>query len=61
MLDTQYIQCPYCWEVIEIVIDPSEPQQDYIEDCFVCCRPIHLQVSITHTGEPVVQARSEDE
>lgn len=38
------INCPFCGESIEIVIDPSEDLQDYIEDCSVCCRPIRFQV-----------------
>jgi len=61
MLDTQRIQCPYCWEEIEIVVDPSELEQNYVEDCFVCCRPIHLNVHIDYEGEITVTARSEDE
>ncbi len=32
--------CPYCGELIELVIDCSVPEQQYIEDCSVCCRPI---------------------
>ncbi|HSC47655.1 MAG TPA: CPXCG motif-containing cysteine-rich protein, partial [Gammaproteobacteria bacterium] len=36
------IQCPYCGETIEIVVDCSIENQRYIEDCQVCCRPIDL-------------------
>ncbi|WEJ62885.1 CPXCG motif-containing cysteine-rich protein [Thiomicrorhabdus lithotrophica] len=61
MLDTEKIQCPYCWETFELVIDPSEPHQEYIEDCFVCCRPIHLVVDIDNTGGMNIQALSEDD
>ena len=58
--DTVRIQCPYCGESIEIVIDGSLEQQNYIEDCFVCCRPIEL--SVTVTGEEVkVDAKRDDE
>ena len=39
-LEYQQIQCPYCGENIEVVIDCSVVQQNYIEDCQVCCRPI---------------------
>ena len=55
------VQCPYCWQSFEIVVDPSEPSQEYIEDCFVCCRPIVMQVQIEHTGEVWVNALAEDE
>lgn len=40
---TQTITCPHCWEPIEIVIDLSTPEQQYVEDCFVCCRPIAIR------------------
>lgn len=61
MLDTQKIQCPICWETIELVVDPSEPSQEYIEDCFVCCHPIHLIIDIDHSGDANIQALSEDD
>jgi len=61
LLDTQIIQCPYCWEEFDLVVDPSQPHQEYIEDCFVCCRPIHLIVEIDELGEARIQALSEDE
>jgi hypothetical protein len=37
------VTCPNCWEKITIVLDLSVPEQDYIEDCFVCCRPIRIR------------------
>ena len=46
MLETQKSHCPYCGEQIEVVIDMSVEQQDYIEDCSVCCRPIEFFVNI---------------
>ena len=64
MLDSQNIQCPYCWETFELVIDPSEANQEYIEDCFVCCRPIHLIIELdpfNPEGLVNIQALSEDE
>jgi hypothetical protein len=36
------VTCPHCWEEITLVLDLSVPAQDYIEDCFVCCRPIRI-------------------
>jgi len=39
------IQCPYCWEPIAVLVDPSAPEQEYVEDCQVCCRPILMHVS----------------
>lgn len=37
---TQSISCPHCGESIEIVLDLSISEQQYVEDCFICCRPI---------------------
>jgi len=35
-----FFQCPYCWEEISMLLDPSVPLQNYVEDCEVCCNPI---------------------
>lgn len=39
-----FFQCPYCWEEISVLLDPSVSKQTYIEDCEVCCRPIEFHV-----------------
>lgn len=57
----QTISCPYCGEQIGVLIDPSVEQQDYIEDCQVCCRPIVFQVTVLLSGEWNVQVRRDDE
>ena len=46
MLSTKKCYCPYCGELIEMVVDASEAPQSYIEDCFVCCRPILVNAEI---------------
>lgn len=33
-----------------IVIDLSVPEQDYVEDCFVCCKPMRISYT-TENGE----------
>jgi hypothetical protein len=34
-------RCPHCGEIIDIAIDPGGgEEQEYVEDCSVCCRPI---------------------
>ncbi|WP_029033181.1 CPXCG motif-containing cysteine-rich protein [Salinimicrobium terrae] len=40
-----YFQCPYCWESISMLLDPSRKEQNYIEDCENCCNPIELSIS----------------
>ena len=62
MYDTVSVRlgCPYCGEVIEVVVDASLEQQDYIEDCSVCCRPMRLTVTV-YGDEVIVDARDENE
>lgn len=61
MLETSKIQCPYCGETIETVIDCSVSEQTYIEDCQVCCRPITLAVTVAGDAIIDLAARREDE
>ena len=42
-LQQEKITCPYCGEVIEIIVDCWELPQEYTEDCQVCCRPMIIQ------------------
>ena len=37
------VTCPVCWEPITLAIDTSVPQQEYVEDCSVCCRPLVIR------------------
>lgn len=46
--------CPWCGEPITLLIDGSVDQQHYVEDCFVCCRPIEVAVSFDPQGSPEV-------
>ena len=50
MLEPAQITCPYCWETLEILLDLSVDEQDYIEDCQVCCQPISIRV-VSPAGE----------
>ena len=55
------ISCPYCGESISVLVDDSVPEQSYVEDCQVCCRPIVLDVIVDLDGDVAVSARSENE
>ncbi|MDG1160497.1 MAG: CPXCG motif-containing cysteine-rich protein [Flavobacteriaceae bacterium] len=37
-----YFDCPHCWENQLKMIDPSIEEQNFIEDCEVCCNPIEV-------------------
>ena len=56
MLPTADIACPYCGEVITLVVDDSAGAQRYIEDCQVCCRPWRVTVSYDEDGNATISA-----
>lgn len=55
------LQCPWCWESIEILVDDSVSEQSYVEDCQVCCHPITLSISLDGSGAISLQAQREGE
>jgi hypothetical protein len=59
-LQTALLQCPHCWEQIEIVVDCSLETQEYVEDCDVCCSPMVISVTSTDEGTIDVDARPEN-
>ncbi|WP_187409925.1 CPXCG motif-containing cysteine-rich protein [Saccharophagus sp. K07] len=60
MLEVVSDFCPYCGEKIDLVVDCSELEQEYTEDCSVCCRPIVVTVTVIDDGA-AVSLRREDE
>ncbi len=60
-LAEQSIGCPYCGETIEVLIDSTDVDQQYIEDCQVCCKPITFLVSESMNGDLSVNVYSEDD
>jgi hypothetical protein len=61
VLQSVSLQCPHCWEQIEIVVDCSVERQEYVEDCDVCCSPIFVTVSSSDDGVAGVEARMEND
>jgi hypothetical protein len=56
------VTCPYCGESIAVALDPgSGEQQDYIEDCQVCCRPWRVHVDYGADGHATVTAIPTDD
>lgn len=60
-LKERAIHCPYCDESITVLVDSSVPQQTYVEDCQVCCRPILLDITVGADGDATLSARAENE
>ncbi len=52
--------CPYCGEPISLLIDCSESEQAYVEDCEVCCRPIEVRLSLDNSGSLHVTLKDEN-
>ena len=45
MNDLIELTCPYCGEDVELLVDEGGgPEQFYVEDCPVCCRPWQVAV-----------------
>jgi len=61
LLAQQTVNCPYCGESIEVLIDDEEAGQQYIEDCQVCCKPITFSVAMSIEGELSVSVHDENE
>lgn len=57
-MEEQFFQCPYCWETISMLVDVSIEQQQYVEDCEVCCNPIEISISIDEGNVSYFQAIS---
>ena len=55
------INCPYCTELISILVECLVSDQSYTEDCYVCCRPIELILKISQEGDIFFEARRENE
>lgn len=58
--DEHQITCPFCWQVLNILVDPYQETQtdqlDYIEDCQVCCNPILIRIMRNAEGGMSIEA-----
>ncbi len=60
MLEEIMLTCPYCGESFTTLVDASAGDQNYIEDCVVCCRPIECQIHIDADGVNLTPRRDDD-
>jgi cysteine-rich CPXCG protein len=44
------VLCPYCGERLQMAVDITAGERDYIEDCEVCCRPIECGIELEANG-----------
>lgn len=56
------VYCPYCNETVEISIDPGGgTDQEYVEDCEVCCQPWTVMVHYNGDGTAAVSVAPLDQ
>lgn len=56
-----WVECPYCGETNEITLDPgSGTDQEYTEDCQVCCRAWLMHVRYSSDGSAEVEVLRSD-
>jgi hypothetical protein len=39
---SETIQCLYCGQNFEVMVDTSAPSQRFTTDCEICCRPMEV-------------------
>ena len=42
MQSTETIQCPFCGQRFDLVVDTSVATQQFTTDCEICCRPFEV-------------------
>ena len=52
-MDTIGVTCPYCFEAVELWVDPHTVGE-MVEDCAVCCQPWSVRVHVDRDGVPTV-------
>ncbi|WP_111978410.1 CPXCG motif-containing cysteine-rich protein [Algibacillus agarilyticus] len=45
------ITCPHCGNHIHVLLDASNGDQDYYEDCPACCNAIHINFHLDEVNE----------
>jgi len=60
MQDEASYVCPSCGEEIVVPVDAyAGREQEYVEDCPVCCAPAVLAVRVAEDGWVSIDARAE--
>lgn len=54
--------CPACGEAVTLLVDTTAGRrQTYVEDCWVCCRPMQVDVTVHALDEVDVEVRPSDD
>lgn len=60
-LREQRVHCPYCGEPLTVLIDETQGDHEYVEDCQVCCQPIEFVVTNDGLGQTEVRVMTDGE
>lgn len=61
MDETVDVTCPYCGESSTIAVNPGEEDEEFVQDCPVCCRPWTVRVRLRRDGSADVSVGAEGE
>ena len=61
MTEIAEASCPYCGEVVDLIIEAGDGRQEYVEDCPVCCQPWQVTVEPDLQGGWSAGLRTTDE
>lgn len=54
------VTCPHCGETMSLTLDPAGGvEQEYVQDCEVCCRPWRVRLSYDAAGVAHVELHAE--
>ena len=56
-----YFNCPHCWQNQLKIIDPSVEEQNFIEDCEVCCNPLEFNLRVENNFIEIFSVNSLDQ
>lgn len=58
-LREERIHCPYCGEPLTVLIDETQGDHEYVEDCQVCCQPIEFVITSDGSGHSDVRVMTD--
>lgn len=61
MDETVDVTCPYCGESSTVSVTPGEEDEEFVQDCPVCCRPWTVRVKFRRDGSADVSVGAEGE
>ncbi|HZE96336.1 MAG TPA: CPXCG motif-containing cysteine-rich protein [Planctomycetota bacterium] len=59
MEDEVDVLCPYCGEPGTVAVTPGEEDDDFVQDCAVCCRPWQVRIRRRRDGTAEVSVGAE--